>query len=412
MSASNWPDVARPSARPLHRFLFRFVFSFLLLFNFPFPLNIIPGVDFDGWTRQGWDLLVQPAGRALFGASPPSTFTGSGDTSWGWTQLALLVAIALVAALAWTIRDRRTNYPRLARFLHTYVRFALGYVMLVYGFSKVIPTQFPAPTLDRLVQPFGQASPMGLLWTFMGASAPYVIFTGAGEVLGGLLLTMRRTALIGAIVSAAVMLHVAVLNFCYDVPVKIFSTLLLFEALVLIAYDARRLLFALIPQVPRVAWWKIAIRTAAVVAICVLFVRQALEFRDQLAKRSPLRGIWRVDTLQINGVERPPLITDATRWRRMIFDFPQGMSVQLMSDKRERYGITLQEAQKSFVLKRRDNPKFNASFSYQRPDPRTLIVDGTMENDRIHAVARLEPETDFLLQTRGFHWINEVPFNR
>ena len=67
--------------------------------------------------------------------------------------------------------------------------------------------------------------------------------------------------------------------------------------------------------------------------------------------------------------------TMVNRWRRMIFDFPQGMSVQLMSDKRERYGITLQEAQKSFVLKRRDNPKFNASFSYQRPDPRTLIVD-------------------------------------
>ena len=28
---------------------------------------------------------------------------------------------------------------------------------------------------------------MGLLWTFMGASLPYVIFTGAAEMLGGLL---------------------------------------------------------------------------------------------------------------------------------------------------------------------------------------------------------------------------------
>lgn len=406
MSASSWPD------RALHRFLFRWVFAFLLLFNFPFPLNVIPGINVDQWMTKAWDVLVQPAGRALFGVSPSSAFTGSGDTRWGWTQLALLVCISLAAALVWTVWDRRTNYPRLARFLHVYVRFALGYVMLVYGTSKVIPTQFPAPSLDRLVQPFGQASPMGLLWTFMGASAPYVIFTGLGEMLGGLLLTMRRTALLGALVSAAVMTQVAVLNFCYDVPVKIFSTLLLFEALVLLAYDARRLLFALIPQVPRAAWWKIALRTVAVVAVCVLFLEQALEFRDQLANRSPLRGIWRVDTLRINGVNRPPLITDATRWRRMIFDFPQGMSVQLMSDKRERYGITLEEARKAFTLKRRDNPNFKASFTYQRPDPRTLIVDGTMEKDRIHAVAHLEPETDFLLQPRGFHWINEIPFNR
>ena len=406
MSASSWAD------SPLHRFLFRWCFAFLLLFNFPFPLNVIPGVPVDQWTTNAWDVLVQPAGRALFGAGPSATFTGSGDTSWSWTQLVLLLGLSLAAALVWTIWDRRTNDPRLARFLHTYVRFALGYVMLVYGTSKVIPNQFPAPSLDRLIQPFGNASPMGILWTFMGASVPYVIFTGLGEMLGGLLLTMRRTALIGALVSAGVMTQVAVLNFCYDVPVKIYSTLLLFEALVIIAYDARRLLFAMILQVPRVAWWKIALRTAAVVAVCFFFFKDGLEYRETLAKRSPLRGIWRVDVLQVNGVDRPPLITDTERWRRLVFDYPMGMSVQLMSDKRTGYGITLAEAQKSFTLKKRDDPNLKASFKYQRPDPKTLILDGNMGNDRIHLVAHREPDTDFLLQTRGFHWINEVPFNR
>jgi hypothetical protein len=404
MSASNWVDHA------FSRFLFRFLFAFLLLFNFPFPLNVLPGVD--AWTTKAWGVLVQPAGRALFGVSPSSVFTGSGDTRWSWTQLALLAGISLAAALGWTIWDRRTNYPRLARFLHTYVRFALGYVMLVYGTSKVVPNQFPPPSLDRLIQPFGNASPMGILWTFMGASVPYVIFTGLGEMLGGLLLTMRRTALLGALVSAAVMTQVAVLNFCYDVPVKIFSTLLLFEAAVLIAYDARRLLFALIPPVPRVAWWKIALRTAAVVAVCFFFFKDGLGYREQLSKRSPLRGIWRVDVLQVNGVDRPPLITDAERWRRLVFDYPQGMSIQLMNDKRTGYGITLEEARKGFTLKKRDDPNLIAAFSYQRPDPRTLIVDGQFGNDRIHAVTHREPDHEFLLQTRGFHWINEVPFNR
>ncbi|HYC92239.1 MAG TPA: hypothetical protein VEO54_23725 [Thermoanaerobaculia bacterium] len=406
MSASNWDDSA------LHRFLFRFVFAFLLLFNFPFPLNVIPGVNFDGWTRSGWDVLVQPAGRALFGVSPSAVFTGSGDTRWSWTQLALMLAISLAAAMVWTVWDRRTNYPRLARFLHTYVRFALAYVMLVYGTMKVIPLQFPPPSLDRLIQPFGHASPMGLLWTFMGASAPYVIFTGIGEMLGGLLLTMRRTALLGAVVSAAVMTQVAVLNFCYDVPVKIYSTLLLFEALVLIAYGARRLLFALVPQVPRVAWWKIALRTAAVVAICFMFLKDGRDYGKQLAQRSPLRGIWRVDVLQVNGVDRPPLITDTGRWRRMVFDYPQGISVQLMNDQRHRYAIALKEPQKTFSLTRRDHPNFRASFTYRRPDPQTLVLDGTMEGDRVHVVARREPDTEFLLNTRGFHWINETPFNR
>jgi len=34
----------------------------------------------------------------------------------------------------------------------------------------------------------------------MGASASYTIFTGAAEMLGGILLTMRRTTLLGALV--------------------------------------------------------------------------------------------------------------------------------------------------------------------------------------------------------------------
>jgi hypothetical protein len=406
MSASSWVD------RPLARLAFRFFFSFFVLYNFPFPLNVVPGVDTDAPVRRAWDALVQPVGTRIFGAAPSSQFTGSGDGSWSWTQLLLIVVFSIVAALVWTVWDRRTNYPLLARWLHVYVRFALAIVMLGYGSAKVIPTQFPSPTLDRLTQPFGQASPMGILWTFMGASAPYVIFTGLGEMLGGLLLTMRRTALVGALVSAAVMTQVVVLNFCYDVPVKLFSSFLLLEALFLIAYDARRVLFALVPPVHRVAWWKPAIRTAAIVALCVYSLKDGLEFRKQLATRSPLRGVWRVDTIQVNGTERPPLITDTTRWRRMIFDYPQGMSIQLMSDERQRYGISLAEVQKTFNLTRRAEPAFRASFHYQRPDPRTLIVDGTMGADRIHAVTHLEPENDFLLQTRGFHWINEIPFNR
>ena len=113
--------------------------------------------------------------------------------------------------------------------------------MITYGSVKVIKSQFPNPTLDRLLQPFGDASPMGLLWTFMGASESYNIFTGAGEMLGGLLLTTRRTTLLGALVCFGVMSHVAMLNFSYDVPVKLFSMHLLAMALFLMAPDLGRL---------------------------------------------------------------------------------------------------------------------------------------------------------------------------
>jgi len=94
--------------------------------------------------------------------------------------------------------------------------------------------QFPAPSSETLGTPLGEASPMRLLWTFMGASRPYTWFAGGSEVLAGLLLVWRRTSTLGAMIAAGVMTNVVLLNFCYDVPVKLFSAHLLVTALLIL----------------------------------------------------------------------------------------------------------------------------------------------------------------------------------
>ena len=142
----------------------------------------------------------------MFGVDATIQPNGSGDTTWNYVQVFCFLVLALAATAIWTFLDRRrADYARLDDWLRVYVRFALSLTMLLYGAIKVIPSQFPAPSLDRLVQPFGDASPMGILWTFMGASAAYTIFSGAREMLGGLLLVARRTTLLGALVSAGVL---------------------------------------------------------------------------------------------------------------------------------------------------------------------------------------------------------------
>ena len=62
---------------------------------------------------------------------------------------------------------------------------ALFVIGSCYGFAKVIPSQFTTPGLGRLLTPYGDSSPMGLVWTFMGFSPVFTIFTGAAEALGG-----------------------------------------------------------------------------------------------------------------------------------------------------------------------------------------------------------------------------------
>jgi uncharacterized membrane protein YphA (DoxX/SURF4 family) len=167
---------------------------------------------------------------------------GSGDTTFHYVQVLCFLLIAATVTLIWSIVDRRrTGYHRLYLGLRVLVRIILGGTLISYGAAKVIQTQFPPPQLNRLLQPVGEMSPMGLLWTFMGASPPYNVFTGASEMLAGVLLFFPTTTLVGALLAMAVMTQVVALNFCYDVPVKLFSTHLLAESIFLVAPDARRL---------------------------------------------------------------------------------------------------------------------------------------------------------------------------
>src|SRR6185369_17105359 len=133
------------------------------------------------------------------------------------------------------------NDERLHRHVYTYLRFYVASAMFSYGIQKVIPAQFLPLSLDRLVQTYGSSSPMGLLWTFMGASPAYEMFAGAAELLAGLLLIFRRTALLGALVTIGVMSNVVALNLAFDASIKIYASHLLLMAVFLAAPDARKL---------------------------------------------------------------------------------------------------------------------------------------------------------------------------
>jgi hypothetical protein len=173
----------------------------------------------------------------------------------------------------------------------------------------------------------------------------------------------RRTALLGALLSAAAMANVVALNFCYDVPVKLYSTVYLIEALVIAAPDFRRMarFFVLDRPVParrRMAAAAVAILVVAVAATQLSQSAQTLRTLGYLSPRSPLRGIWTVDELTDNGASRPPLTTDLQRWRRFVFDSPRAARIQLMNDAHFRYLFALDEKAKSFKLTDWENSAF------------------------------------------------------
>ena len=410
---------------------FRFAFLYWLLYGLPFPLSDVP---WTGWITgpysNGMDALVLWSGHHLLGIEReiPTAPTGSGDTTLAYVYLVCQIGIAVCGALVWSVLDRRrANYARLAPWLWAYVRLLLATALIAYGSYKVIPSQFPKPSLDRLAQPFGEASPMGLLWTFMGASAAYQMFSGAGELLGGVLLFARRTAVLGALVATAVMAQVLMLNLAFDVPVKLYSGHLLAMALFLLLPHARNLFDQFVLGRPaatlvrarlleRPLWHRTALvlRTLFLGYVAWQFMSTSLDGYRSYAvpPPSPFDGVWRVASFDTGDTGPDGTTLDPGEpWTQLVVANSMRVAVTRASGAYERLQLALEEGSK-FTLTRRGDPGWQAELTYDMPTPERLSWTGTLDGRSVRIDFERRPARGYLLETRGFHWINEVPFNR
>lgn len=430
-STSSEPN-SQPASRwsPTERILFRFAFAYLLLCTTTYALysNIIPPPDLIARPYLAfWDSLVPWVGNAVFHADTSVLPNSSGDTTYNYVQVFCFFLLALVATAIWTLLDRkRPNYARLQEALHAYVRFTLAFWMFGYGSVKVIPLQGGSLTLDRLLQPIGDSSPEGFFWSFLGASTAYKIFSGLAEMLGGFLLVFRRTALLGALIGVGVFTHVVVLNFCYDVPVKLFSSHLLALAVFLVLPDLRRLanLFVLgrpveaapvRPFVERkwLRWARVVLPVLFVLVFAVVPLLQARELWQRLgqAPKRPLHGIWNVEEFILDGQERPLSLADETRWQRVVFDQPHTLAI-LTSGSRERFLLNPNPGGLRLSLAKREDPGWSSVLTYRRIDPKTLEIEGTFDGHAIQAQLRRVDPHEFRLVGKGFHWIHEYTNSR
>lgn len=399
------------------RVTFRFGVVAGVLFLFPFPLGLVPGTrGIAEALSKPWDWLVPWFAETVLGLERPQhVFTGSGDTMFLWVQTLLIVILAAIGAAVWSAVDRRVSYPRLQTAAIAVLRLFLCTMMVLYGVAKLVDAgQFPPPSPARLDQSFGDASPMGLLWTFMGHSKAYTVFGGLAELAGGLLLLSRRTAVIGALVTAAVMTNVVVLNMSYDVPVKLFSMQLLLCALLILLPHARRVTAALLGYAveevaPRARGSARAerVRLVAKLAFAGLLAFGAWQSFDDRTRppKNELHGVWAVETFVADGVEHAPLITDEVRWRKLIVG-ERGVSVRAMTDRRSWFAARVEPGAITLVM---PETKEEVVLRYARNAQR-LVVDGAYRGKQLHVTFVKEPPP--LLETRGFHWVQEAPFNR
>jgi uncharacterized membrane protein YphA (DoxX/SURF4 family) len=418
------------------RVAFRFCFVYLGLFSlsqqilgglFPIPKVEIPDLA----TLWPMRPIVFWTASHIFHATQPLVYkgSGSGDKTFDWILAFCLLVIAIAASCIWSVLDRRReNYVTLYKWFRLFIRFALATEMILYGMDKVVPLQMLFPSLTRLLEPFHDFSPMGVLWYSIGASPAYEIFAGCAETLGGILLIFPRTTMLGALVSLADLTQVFMLNMTYDVPVKLFSFHLLLMAVFLLAPEFERMADFFLrnrmagPSTQAELFRtrranRIALAAQIILGIWVIGNNaysgwEGWHTRGGGHPKSALYGIWDVSELSIDGQVRSPLLTDYDRWHRAVFDVPDRVAFQRMDDSFARYGAAINGNDKTIALTKDNDKNWKANFTFERVAENELILDGNLDSHKIHMQLELVDLKKFLLVSRGFHWIQEYPFNR
>jgi hypothetical protein len=405
---------------PATRVAFRFFFSyFFLTFILAWAISFVP---FRGYLlvkyAELWYAIVVWLERHLlhtgYEVYQLDGSAGISNTFYGTVVCCCCLAIAAVATAVWSALDRRRlQYARLHQIFRYLLRFVLATIMIHYGVLKIIPVQMTSPPpFGALTQPLGDLTRMRLLWLFTGASPAYETLVGCAELLGAVLLLLPRTTLLGGVICAGNLSMVVVLNFCYDVHVKLIALHLLVMALLLVAPDVPRLadvfLFnrgtepARTPPLFSNRWLDRAphlfLLAFGLYSVVTGFQESWARYQKFHPPRPPLYGIWNVEELVVDGRELPADRSD--RWRRLIFQIPGTLSADLWTGTRERYTLGLDMKGRSMIL---GGPK-TARFSFAKPGEDEMILEGVLDGHPARVKLR-----KMALISKPFHWIFEAP---
>jgi len=423
-------DAAAPVAAwpPVARFAFRFGFVYLSLFALATQVtgSMLPNllVSYRGLGRL-WPMreITHQVAASVFGVTTRLDDVSAGEPPFFWIQTFWILVVSVLAAVVWTPLARtRSDHTRLYAWFRLFVRLALAAALFEYGMTKVIPTQFPAPSLTTLVTPVGDLTLSALLWASIGAAQPYEIFTGCIEVLAGVLLLMPRTAALGAAIAVGALLQVLALNLFYDIGLKLVTFHLIVLALLVLTPSIAPLVDFFVrhrpaaapgePDVVRSAQARRMVLAAQVVFGVYLLAMYAYinvgfwEVGGGGRARSPLYGIWNVEELAVDGQVRAAALNDYDRrWRRVIFDEPGRMFIQRTDDSLATYGASLDTSRNALTLTKGTSRSWGATLSVERASPERLTMTGDMDGQRVEARLRRVDEETIPLLNSTFRWM-------
>jgi hypothetical protein len=430
-TAMNSYGVQNISWNVIKKFLFRFCFVYFFVYCFPFPVDAFeftkpvasPYYKFVDWLVPhvaNWFHLHAVVSFPMFDKFD--------DSNYGLTLLYFNLLFSCVAAITWSVIDRRKDsYKKLYQWLKLYLRFFLAAYLFGYGFVKIFPSQFQAISASRLTLTVGEQSPMLLAWNFMGYSVVMMRINGIAEVLAGILLLFRRTTTIGAILSAAVFSFVVMMDFCFNVPVRLLASHLFIISVFLALGDGSRMLnvFVLnkpttsaiyIPLISDLQWRKIFSVLQALLAISILcsgLLSGVEAERDygwnSNSKAVPLYGVYNTVYFMRNNDTILPLETDTFRWKQLVIDggnWKQTGIIELGTGKKFICNVKADTVKRIISVQSSEDTTESYMFHYLLPNDSSLLLKGIWKRDSIEVLLNKYDLNNYLLHREKFTWIN------
>jgi hypothetical protein len=372
--------------------------------------------------------LVSWVGNHILHRTEPidPQFNGSGDTTFFYVLLLAVLLLSIIGTIVWSAIDyKRSSGKRLFYWLIVVLRYYVGFMLIHYAVAKLHNGQFPSPSVAGMLTTYGDSSPMGLAWRFMGYSDGYKWFMFVAEMMGTLLL-FRRTATIGAFLSLMTCLNIMLINYFFDVPVKLLSTALVIMCLVILSPNIIRLfqfffmgktvsLYIFGPPAFNERWQRVTAVVLKYIAIafCALIPFGAKFYMIATDKDNPKQGFYgayRISKLTwITGAPAVDSLYVSKGWKVIGFDSYDRAMIKYGDNETIRAKSEIDLAKKSIKFSFLETPDSVYNLTYEIPKKDSLVLTGILLGKPI--VISLKKK-EFELTKRGFRWVNENPYNR
>ena len=361
--------------------------------------------------------LIRFVSAHLFGIELKNTKVYSDSVSMYVLVLLLLIVAVVIGIAVARIKSWRKYRSNILSACYTIACYYLILQLLKYGFGKIFKDQFYLPEPNTLFTPVGNIDKDLLYWTSMGTSRVYNFFAGGVEVLAALLLLFRRTRMAGSLLAFAALLQVAVINFSFDISVKLFSLFLLLLTVYLLAPYCQRLYYSFFSNksVPAAEPATVIIKHPftytsikcfiiglILVEVFLPYIRKN-NFNDDTAKRPYLHGAYEVKQM-ITGTDT--ITGDAALVKRFFIHRNDYMIFQNRADEMQDYKLSYDADRYEYILTDYQQRKTGITLHYSDADS-ILQLKYTKGGKPCQLTGKAIDWKKLPLLRKSFHWTSD-----